>query len=244
LLSISGEDTLTVNVKYKEQWNGKLSCRLHVISNELPKLADASAAIIGRIVLLPLSRSWLGKENYELETELRSELTGILNWALAGLERLTFANKNKFTKIAAADEGIITMRDLASPVGAFVREKCVIGAQQSVEVTRLYDAFKNWCEASEHPKSSKHVFGRDLRAAQFSSPSAVRNTSPVCGNNPCKFARVIAAFRNGCTKSAVSRGISEVHSEGRPDYETPRKRPRLCYRARLVHVVFRRAAIG
>jgi putative DNA primase/helicase len=165
LLSISGEDTLTVNVKYKEQWNGKLSCRLHVISNELPKLADASAAIIGRIVLLPLSRSWLGKENYELETELRSELTGILNWALAGLERLTFANKNKFTKIAAADEAIITMRDLASPVGAFVREKCVIGAQQSVEVTRLYDAFKNWCEASEYPKSSKHVFGRDLRAA-------------------------------------------------------------------------------
>ena len=64
LLSISGEDTLTVNIKYREQWNGKLSCRLHVISNELPKLGDASTAIVGRFVLLPLSRSWLGKENH------------------------------------------------------------------------------------------------------------------------------------------------------------------------------------
>jgi hypothetical protein len=38
LLSISGEDTLTVNRKYRDQWTGKLPSRLHVLSNELPKL--------------------------------------------------------------------------------------------------------------------------------------------------------------------------------------------------------------
>ena len=106
LLSISGEDTLTVNIKYREQWNGKLPCRLHVISNELPRLGDASTAVVGRIVLLPLSRSWLGKENHGLESELRAELPGILNWALAGLERMTFTNGNRFTRLAAADEAI------------------------------------------------------------------------------------------------------------------------------------------
>ena len=37
LLSISGEDTLTVNRKYRDQWTGKLPSRLHVISNELPR---------------------------------------------------------------------------------------------------------------------------------------------------------------------------------------------------------------
>ena len=62
LLSISGEDTLTVNRKYRDQWTGKLPARLHVISNELPKLGDASAAIVGRFVLLPLTYSWLGRE--------------------------------------------------------------------------------------------------------------------------------------------------------------------------------------
>jgi putative DNA primase/helicase len=38
LLSISGEDTLTVNRKFRDQWTGKLPSRLHVISNELPRL--------------------------------------------------------------------------------------------------------------------------------------------------------------------------------------------------------------
>jgi putative DNA primase/helicase len=165
LLSISGEDTLTVNIKYKEQWNGKLPCRLHVISNELPRLGDASTAVVGRIVLLLLSRSWLGRENHQLESELCAELPGILNWSLAGLERLTFDNKNRFTCPASAEEAVVAMRDLASPVGAFVREKCKLGANEQIEVGTLYEAYKTWCQDNEHPKSSKHVFGRDLRAA-------------------------------------------------------------------------------
>jgi putative DNA primase/helicase len=164
LLSISGEDTLTVNIKYREQWSGKLPCRLHVISNELPRLGDASTAVIGRIVLLPLTRSWLSKEDHGLESALLAELPGILNWSLAGLERLTFTNKNRFTVVAAADEAVTAMRDLSSPVGAFVRERCKTGGKEMVEVNKLYAGYKNWCEDNEHPKSTKQVFGRDLRA--------------------------------------------------------------------------------
>ena len=164
LLSISGEDTLTVNIKYKEQWTGKLPCRLHVISNELPRLGDASTAVIGRIVLLPLTRSWLGQEDHSLERDLCNELPGILNWALDGLARLTFENKNRFTPVVAADEAVTAMRDLSSPVGAFVREKCEVAANRAVGTDALYDAYKKWCEANEHPKSPKQVFGRDLRA--------------------------------------------------------------------------------
>jgi putative DNA primase/helicase len=165
LLSISGEDTLTVNRKYRDQWSGKLPVRLHIISNELPRLGDASSAIIGRLVLLLTTRSWLGRENYELETELRTELTGILNWSLEGLRRLTFDNENHFTRFAAADEAITAMQDLASPVGAFVRERCKLDAAAEIRVDALYDAYKTWCEQSEHQKSNKVLFGRDLRAA-------------------------------------------------------------------------------
>ena len=43
LLSISGEDTLTVNRKCRDQWTGKLPPRLHVISNGLPKLGTRRA---------------------------------------------------------------------------------------------------------------------------------------------------------------------------------------------------------
>jgi putative DNA primase/helicase len=165
LLSISGEDTLTVNRKYKDQWTGKLPSRLHVISNELPRLGDASEAITGRIVLLLLTNSWLGKEDHGLEAVLFGELTGILNWALLGLQRLTVYNGNRFTRLSSSDEAIIAMRDLASPVGAFVREKCVIGPGHEVTVDDLYATYKSWVEDNGHIKDSKQTFGRNLRAA-------------------------------------------------------------------------------
>jgi putative DNA primase/helicase len=165
LLSISGEDTLTVNRKYRDQWTGKLPCRLHVLSNEMPKLGDASAAIIGRMVLLVLTHSWLGREDFTLEERIQKELPGILNWALDGLHRLTVNNGNRFTRLPSAEESIVQMRDLASPIGAFVREECDVGAGYETEVDKLYGAFKVWAENNGHTKSSKQVFGRDLHAA-------------------------------------------------------------------------------
>ena len=165
LLSISGEDTLTVNKKYQQQWTGKLPSRLHIISNELPRLGDASTAVIGRIVLLLLSRSWIGKEDHNLETALQGELTGILNWSLDGLHRLTVTNGNRFTGLTSADEAIIQLRDLASPVAAFVRERCEVGPDKEVTVDSLYAAYRTWCDDNGHVKNAKATFGRDLRAA-------------------------------------------------------------------------------
>ena len=165
LLSISGEDTLTVNRNYRDQWTGKLPSRLHVISNELPKLGDASAAIVGRILLLPLSQSWLGREDFDLELKLQGELPGILNWCLSGLERLTIDNKNRFTRLSAAEDMVNVMRDLASPVAAFVREKCEVAVNKEIAVGLLFDAFKLWCDDNSYPKSPLPVFARDLRAA-------------------------------------------------------------------------------
>jgi putative DNA primase/helicase len=173
LLSISGEDTLTVNRKYRDQWTGKLPTRLHVISNELPKLGDASTAIVGRIVLLLSSRSWLGREDLDLEPALQAELPGILNFALEGLQRLC-NNDNRFTHVAAADEAIVQMRDLASPVAAFVREKCELGTDKQVDVDVLYTVYKQWAEDNGYEKRSKALFGRDLRAAH----PPIRKTRP------------------------------------------------------------------
>jgi putative DNA primase/helicase len=167
LLSISGEDTLTVNRKYRDQWSGKLPSRLHVLSNELPKLGDASTAIVGRMVLLLTTRSWLGREDFSLEPALHGELTGILNWALDGLQRLTVTNGNIFTPLPSADEAITSMRDLASPVQAFVREQCDIAANYEISVDALYAAYKTWAEDNGQSRSA----GRGIRPAESGSMS-------------------------------------------------------------------------
>ena len=175
LLSISGEDTLTVNRKFRDQWTGKLPTRLHVISNELPRLGDASTAIVGRIILLLTSVLVVGQGGSQTRTE-----TSTLNCPASSTIRTRWLaafdrQREPCSRVlASADDAIVAMRDLASPVGAFVREKCEIGADKGVAADTLYTAYKVWAEENGHPKVTKQTFGRDLRAAV----SAIRRLRP------------------------------------------------------------------
>jgi putative DNA primase/helicase len=163
LLSISGEDMLTIDVKYKEQWTGTLPTRFVLISNELPRFGDASGAIATRFIALVLTQSWLGHENTKLTAELREELPGILSWALDGLDRLN--TEGRFTEPESSVDAMVALRDLVSPVSAFVRERCTIGPHE-ISVKDLYGAWKIWAEDNGHRTGSSSTFGRDLRAAQ------------------------------------------------------------------------------
>jgi putative DNA primase/helicase len=178
LLSISGEDTMTVNRKYRDQWTGKLPARLMLCSNELPMLGDASMAVAGRFVPLLLTETFYGREDLELETRLGRELTGILAWALDGLTRLN--TNGRFTRPPNVEDTLRMLQDLASPTGAFVRDCCEQGADKSVLIDDLYRVYRWWADIGGHSKSSKTVFGRDLRAALG---GRLKVTQPGSGDN-------------------------------------------------------------
>jgi len=163
LLAISGEDSITVNRKYREQWTGKLPSRFMVVSNELPQLGDASAAIAGRFVTLLLSKTWYGQEDLTLEGRIHEELSGILNWSLVGLERLD--REGRFTRPKSTEEAYIALQDLASPIGAFIRDRCEVDIGHEVPVDDLWSAWKGWADENGHGAGTKQRFGRDLRAA-------------------------------------------------------------------------------
>ncbi len=162
LLSISGEDTITVNRKFRDQWTGTLPARFMLLSNELPHFGDASTAIVGRFVILQTHVSWLGREDPKLEPDLHRELTGILNWALDGLDRLT--STRRFTRPKATDEAMIALQDLASPVAAFVRDRCVRDIGHEIAVDELFAAWKVWAEDNGQKAGTAQTFGRNLRA--------------------------------------------------------------------------------
>ena len=161
LLSISGEDLITVDRKFKDQWTGKLPTRFLLISNELPRFPDASGAIATRFVVMQLEESFLGREDRSLEGKLRAELTGILNWALEGLDRII---RQPFTVSKASDEAIRDLQDLVSPTSAFVRDLCVRGPEYDIEFKELYQAWRDWCVDNGHHPTAATVFSRDLRA--------------------------------------------------------------------------------
>ncbi|ADG97285.1 phage/plasmid primase, P4 family [Segniliparus rotundus DSM 44985] len=163
LLSISGEDWLTVDRKNKEPWTGPIPARFVIVSNELPRLSDASGAIAKRFVVLTMAQSFLGKEDHRLTADLLEELPGILAWSLDGLERL--ARNGSFTRTASSQDATRELEDLASPVAAFLREHCVIDPDGTVEKDKLYARWAVWCEQNGLKPTNSAMFGRDLRAA-------------------------------------------------------------------------------
>ena len=162
-MSISGEDALTVDRKHRDQLTVKLSTRFVIASNELPRLGDASGALAGRLILLRITQSFLGSEDLWLLERLLVELPGILNWSLEGLRRLR--KRGHFLQPPSGAELMADLKDLASPVGAFVRECCRVEPGANVEVGKLYAAWRKWCE--EHGRKepgTEQTFGRDIRA--------------------------------------------------------------------------------
>jgi putative DNA primase/helicase len=165
LLSITGEDGQTIDRKYNPQpWTGKLSTRFAILTNELPKLGDASGALASRFILLLMTKSFYGHEDHGLTDKLLTELPGILNWSLEGWAALR--RVGYFKQPASAQQTMEQLEDLSSPIGAFLRERCEIGATYTVDVEEIFGAWKTWCEAQgrDHP-GTKQSFGRDLRSA-------------------------------------------------------------------------------
>ncbi|MGI8518632.1 MAG: phage/plasmid primase, P4 family [Acidimicrobiia bacterium] len=162
LLSISGEDTLTVDRKYRDHWTGKLPTRFSILTNELPGFFDSSGAIASRFLVLRLVKSFYNQEDPDLLNKLLPELPGILSWSLQGWERLQ--QRGYFVQPESSVAVIREMQDLASPVGAFLRERCIVGPGYQVPIDDFWKAWKAWCDDHGRRPGTRQVLGRDLRA--------------------------------------------------------------------------------
>jgi putative DNA primase/helicase len=164
LLSISGEDALDIDRKFMEPLTVKLSCRITIVGNELPRLSDASGALAGRMLLLRLTKSFYGHEDQLLTAKLLEERAGILLWAIAGWDRLR--KRGHFVQPDSSKELLEDLQDLVSPIKKFIRERCVFGAQHRASIDELYQGWRGWCESvGRKEPGTEQIFGRDLLAA-------------------------------------------------------------------------------
>jgi putative DNA primase/helicase len=163
LLSISGEDTMTIGRKFKQAWDGKLPTRFMILTNELPSLSDGSGALAGRFMVLMLTVSFFGKEDPALTNKLSTELPGILNWAIEGYRRLR--ERGHFVQPKSSQEAVEEIEMLAAPIRAFIRDCCEVGPGLQVSHDDLWAAYDVWCQAQGNKPDNKAWFGRNLRSA-------------------------------------------------------------------------------
>lgn len=165
LLSISGEDIQTIPRKQMVDWTGRLTVRFTLGMMEMPKMDDTSGALVSRLLLLPLTSTFLGREDLALFDRLIAELPGILNWARAGWLRLH--TRGRFLPLSSSDEMRQEIRELMSPIHAFIADWCDL-SDPNVLMTRrdLFAGYLRWCkeQGRDHP-GTEQQFGVRMQAA-------------------------------------------------------------------------------
>lgn len=141
---VSGFDTITIPRKFKDDWVGKLRCVIEKATNQIPDYGTNTPAMLARIIVLPFPISFLGREQDDLLAVLKTELPGILNWALIGLARLR--ENKKFSVCEASLEAKRTLVYKSNAIGGFVAEWCDVGDGFICDKDLLYDAY---CEFAE-----------------------------------------------------------------------------------------------
>jgi putative DNA primase/helicase len=165
LLPLIGGDPVDIERKYQRALTSvSLHARVMMISNELPHFYDASTAMATRFVAIKTTVSHLGREDLTLEQRLMQEMPGILNWAIDGWQRLQ--KQQYFTEPNATKQEIDDLIRSSSPITAFVRECCVLGEDEWVDVGLLWEAWEKWSRKEGYRDPGvRQWLGRRLRSA-------------------------------------------------------------------------------
>jgi len=164
LLRIVGGDTITVNRKNKEAWNGYLPTRLVIYSNEVLQLTENSNALTGRMIVLKMSKSFFNKEDTDLSHKLEQELGGIFNWAMEGLKR-RIARGGHFIQPHSGKEYLDLMAELGNPIGSFSEDALEFSPDYMVSKEEVFACYKHWALKKSMPPGTEQAFKRRFLAA-------------------------------------------------------------------------------
>jgi putative DNA primase/helicase len=126
-------------------------------------LRDSTGALASRFNILVTTQTFLGREDHRLADRLMTELPGIFNWAMDGLERLRNRGyiKDHPAGIDARDE----FEQMTSPMKAFIEDWCVVDESASVPVDILWMAHNQWTKENGNRSFSKRKFIVEIKGA-------------------------------------------------------------------------------
>jgi P4 family phage/plasmid primase-like protien len=164
LLRIVGGDTITVNRKNKDAWNGYLPTRLVVYSNEVLQLTENSNALTGRMIVFKMTKSFMDKEDTELAHKLEKELSGIFNWAMEGLAR-RLERGGHFLQPSTGKEYLDLMAELGNPMKPFADDALEFDPLATTLKEEVFACWKHWALKKSMSPGTEQAFKRRFLAA-------------------------------------------------------------------------------
>ncbi|MGD0451454.1 MAG: phage/plasmid primase, P4 family [Candidatus Bathyarchaeia archaeon] len=183
---LTGEDTLDAEVKIKQRrLKFKNMAKPFVLGNNFPPVKDTSLGFWDRVEILKFPNSFIG-ENQKDDIEKTwlcdpNEVSGILNWMLEGLHRIS-RNKD-FSKSKTTAETMTEFKRASDPIGAWLDDNCVFGLDFYISRKASHDNYKLYCEDMNATPETDRKFYERLR----NTPRVRDSNTKIKGETETRF---------------------------------------------------------
>ena len=151
--------------KFADQFNFENYAYLIFTCNSLPPIGEDDEGFFVRVIVRNFTKKFGGhdKPDRDLINKLTTpeELSGILNWALVGYQRLK-ENGWNFSNEITTNQVAQDYKRLSDPVWAFAEDCLIEESDQAETKENLYLAFKDFCKEHGIPLVSKDRFFKVL----------------------------------------------------------------------------------
>ncbi|MDL2318236.1 phage/plasmid primase, P4 family [Eubacteriales bacterium OttesenSCG-928-A19] len=144
--TLTGNDTITARYLHENSFEYRPAFKLFINTNHLPKVTDVTLFSSGRVKLIPFERHFTPEEqDGNLKTELSQpeNLSGILNWCIAGLQAMQAQGFDVPASVAAATDDY---RANSDKLGRFLADEMIEDVRGEVRTVSAYQRFTKWCD--------------------------------------------------------------------------------------------------
>jgi putative DNA primase/helicase len=185
---LTGEDKIYAEEKYEDPFDFYNEAKLIFSTNTLPQVEDHTDAFYRRWIIIGFPYRFTDKEDIFKDadpnllkeiTEDKEEISGMLNWALKGLERLE--SQGDFTKAKTSWKTKEKWRKMNKPVSTFIREKVKINTSNYIKKQKCYEKFLEYCKKEQIPSMSKMKFFNRMKKENIQEDRPLKDESrPRC----------------------------------------------------------------
>lgn len=166
LKSLTGGDLLLAEKKFQNPFNFVNHAKLIYSANELPKTFDGTMAFWRRVMLINFTETFTNDGDIKdlwKEFTTEEEMSGILNLAIEGIQRLK--DNQKFTKDNSAEEVENHYIRNSDPVAAFFMDHVEItnDSNDFVSLQTMHASFAAYCKNYRFRDSSLRKFNSSVR---------------------------------------------------------------------------------
>ena len=133
-------------------------------ANEAPPTSDSSDAFFDRWLIVPFQQRHRGTDHqdHDLLAKLTTpaELSGLLNYALAGLDRLH--RQHGFSHVTSSEQAAERFRIDSDSAAGFCEECCNLNRDGRIAKPMLFAAYKGWCDQNNRRPLAATRFNRRL----------------------------------------------------------------------------------